>query len=266
MTHPLARIAAVDAPLGAFDPNTINPERAAADPDVAYEVIAERWKQLLGWLGDSPNVPELHGQIESWRDFEKKWKSSGFTVPRWPELYFYKFKDSDGLGGQAANLAGAESNAASHGYVVPRLLIDSNGKVLRADIGAPTGVNSPGPTSPHAAARASAMGLGTVVPPPATPSIDTLHPVATEIAKVTTPSPRQDDPDAIPAAAKFAVLATLAATSAATTAAMKSDAHRAAAAGGGILVTAVAAWAMFWPSSKTRTDARTEKKEKEKRT
>jgi len=164
--------------LGAADPNVLNSDRIMKDPKAAYALIEERWHQLLGWLGSSPNVPEIHSQKESWEAFKKIWQEH--------EGFFFKEHDddADGLRGQANDLAIAESNALRHGYVVPKLSVDSSNFVSREDAGHATGAQSPGPTSPSDAAHSK---VTTVVRPPSTPSAEVIHPVLTAIPQPSLP-------------------------------------------------------------------------------
>ena len=177
--------------LAGIDPNTLNPEQAAKDPAVALAVITERWNQLLRWLGSSPNVPanvpEIKGHIDNWQAFKKSHvsttPSASWLIPGYGAYKAYQAVTTDAshgddaIRGQAQDLAVAESNAASHGYRVPKLSIDADGKVTRVDLGQKTGADSPGPATPKEAAKAPI----TIVTAPTTPSVEALHPTATAI-------------------------------------------------------------------------------------
>lgn len=159
------------------DPNTDNSERAS-DYDVGYALLNFRWDQLLAWYGKAPQVvPELKGFIEHWKDFKKAWEDAGFAAPKWPDLVFYTLKPTEKIDEQRTNLNSAEWNAADHGYVVPHAIIDVNGAVKRADTGAPTGADSPGPKQHTHAMPAT--------PAPAAPGVPTKTSIPMQIAQTT---------------------------------------------------------------------------------
>jgi hypothetical protein len=251
-----------------FDPNTDHAERAEADADVAYRLLAARWGELLQYLALAPlpsgrlrdpvdaatRVPEVRGLVDSWRDFRAK-----------HDDYFTPIGEIEGaLSGQRQNLAVAEGNAGSHGYAVSRWSIESDGTVRRADPDAKTGPASPGPTPPRAAAETSASKGPTVVAPPAGPSVEALHPVATAVdaAAPNVPgAPKQSGGPKPPVdgdrylGVKLGALGALVLGGVAGTLAMKSDAARAGLAAATAVATGLAGAALFWPE-------KTSKKEK----
>jgi len=165
--------------------NVVNEERAAQDADVAYALINARWNELIPWYaanGSSPQFPELTEFIKSWRAFQKAWASKkAWNTPigfNWLDVVGYKTPE-EALAGAAQDVAMAESNAIRRNYVLPRLFIGEDGTVVRdaSDVGKATGVLSPA-ASPLGS---PATGPRVTVTAPATPSLKTLHPVATRI-------------------------------------------------------------------------------------
>jgi hypothetical protein len=227
-----------------FDPNTVNPEAAAASPAIAEKVLAFRWEELESWIGNSPNVPEIQGQRDDWHKFKAPWDvpaaAGGGALLAW------LLRDPDGLRAQANNLAVAEGNAARHGYRVPRLGIDAHDRVYRADPNEATGRNSPAPPlTPHEAALRERTGPPVVVAPPATPSRDTLHPTAKAIEDVIGTGGRPPGTENIPL--KVAGLAALGLATVAGAVAVKKDSARAAIAGGGAVALVTVGYLLFRP-------------------
>jgi hypothetical protein len=248
----------------------LDPAAVATDPDKSFAVLDARWAELRAWLargvpeaergtpldptvpgasGASGPAPELVGPLREWERFAGAWRS------RWRfltggSLAEYAAPDVDGLRAQAQSLAAAESNAGDHGYRVPTLGLLPDGKTTyRVDAAALTGAASPPPTGAHDAARARAGSpRPAVVRAPPTPSWEQAHPTLAAADRAVGPAP-PGPPPAVPLAVRAAALFTLAAASVAGAAAMKSDGHRALAAGAGVLVTGAAALAMFWPGS-----------------
>jgi rhodanese-related sulfurtransferase len=152
---------------GPADATVINAEVAAKDTKAAFNLLEARWDELLTWLGTSPNVPEIHSQIDAWKAFQKEWKDA------W-------IKPDDKL--NSGDLTVAESNAISHGYVVPTMRIDPSTKAVSRDAsetGKQTGRFSPPPTTP----KAAATGPKAVVQPLPTPDFETRHATAVAIDK-----------------------------------------------------------------------------------
>lgn len=244
-----------------FDPNTDHAERAAADPAAAYALLAARWSELLSWLGDSPNVPEIQSQRDSWADFRKRHEDAqpalSWLIPGYGPYKILTARDHlDELQGQRLQLANAESLAAAHGYRVSQWTIGEDGNVSRVDSAAPTGKASPGPTTPAEARKTGPTAP--IVAPPAGPSLETLHPVATWIDQNAPglpgaprgdsgPKPKgpADDPYLVP---KFAAVGALALGTVVGALTSRGDAQRIGVAAGGSILTAAAAALLFWPS------------------
>jgi hypothetical protein len=234
----------------ALDPNVLAPSRIAADPATAYAAISFGWKELLDWLGVSAAVPEIQGQIAAWRAFQKEREQNSpglsWLVPGYGPYQAWKawqstngISSNDGLQGQAHDLAVAQSLAAAHGYKLPVLDIDAAGKVTRADVGQPTGANSPGPT-------AQRPNDPTVVKALVTPSNEVLHPTATAIddarKKLTPPAPEN-------LGLKVAALSAVALGTIVGTLAARNESTRVAVAGGGTLGALALAYAFFSSSA-----------------
>jgi hypothetical protein len=234
----------------ALDPNVLAPPRVAADPATAYAAISFGWDELLKWLGASTAVPEIHGQIEAWKAYQKEREQNtpglSWLVPGYGPYQAWKAYHSasgisgdDGLQGQAHDLAVAQGLAAAHGYKLPILDV-TDGKVTRVDIGQPTGSNSPGPTAQR--------NDPTVVKSLVTPSNETLHPTATAIddaRKKLLPPPPEN------LGLKIAALSAVALGTIAGTLAARNESTRIAVAGGGTLSALALAYAFFSPSAPT---------------
>lgn len=232
-----------------LDPNVLAPSRVAADPATAYAAISFGWDELLKWLGASAAVPEIHGQIETWKAYQKEREQNtpglSWLIPGYGPYQAWKAYHSasgisgdDGLQGQAHDLAVAQSLAAAHGYKLPILDV-TDGKVTRADIGQLTGSNSPGPT-------AQRPNDPTVVKTLVTPSNETLHPTATAIddaRKKLLPPPPEN------LGLKIAALSAVALGTIAGTLAARNEATRVAVAGGGTLGALALAYAFFASSA-----------------
>lgn len=227
-----------------FDPNTIiDPSIEKVTPEMAKAILDRRWLELDSWQGPY-DIPELHGQRESWQRFKNDWDLGH----AW---YMWGKDPVDRLDSQASELAVAESNAGRHGYVTPRLKLDAYGKVDRdsSELGKPTGALSPPPKP------SKPGGPNPVVAPPATPSFQTRHPIATaadQIAPSLPGAPKEGDAKGPPdpyLPMKVGGIAAIGLGTIAGAIAAKGDGARVGIAVGGTLIAAFAAWLAFSPDS-----------------
>lgn len=228
-SHPLADLArAVTAPTapaadpglagfldGFLPPGVTTDAIGVEDRDRAYADVKRRTDALTAW-GVDWKTPEANRQMSSLHGFQGRWEA------------LFGNHDASELRAAANDLAVAEGLARAHGFGSPD-------------------VPPEGPR--HEAVR-----------PVPVPPIDAAHPFLTAVdhAAPGLPGaprgeagpPLPDPMPAVPLAVRVAALLTLAGASVATVAALKSDSHRAAAAGSGTIVVVAAAWAMFYPASK----------------